>query len=214
MKTKYYFLTLLSIFLCTISTKAEIIDGVMYDGTVIIGYNASQIPDTLVIPNFATGGYMKAMKGAPMKCLIIPQTFKISDGLFIQCQNLESVTIGSTDISAKAFWNCTKLKTVNLKSGVETIGSEAFAHCTSLEQVVMPSSVRYMGQKAFANCEQLKVVKIKNKKLLEMVNSSVHMFFANTPYLASQPERPRKPGMSTPNDSRYRVNPKTRTVEY
>ena len=214
MKTKYYFLTLLSIILCTISTKAEIIDGVMYDGTVIIGYDASQIPDTLVIPDFATGGYMKAMKGAPMKCLVIPQTFKISEGLFIQCQNLESVTIGSEDINAKAFWNCTKLKTINLKSSVETIGSEAFAYCTSLNEVTLPSTVRYMGQKAFENCQQLKVVKIKNRNLSDRVKSSVHMFFANTPYLTSQPERPRKPGMSTPNDSRYKVNSKSKTVEY
>ena len=213
MNTTKYLLCLLSI-MCSLTVKAEIIDGVIYDGTVIIGYDATQIPDTLVIPDFATGGYMKAMKGAPMKCLIIPQTFKISSGLFIQCQNLESVTIASTDIREKAFWNCTKLKTIDLKSGVETIDSEAFAYCTSLEKVTLPSSVRYLGQKAFANCEQLKVVKIKNRNLVDRVNSSLHMFFANTPYLSAQPERPRKPGMSTPNDSRYKINPKTKTVEY
>ena len=214
MKTERIFLCLLSIIMYSLCVKAEIIDGVIYEGTVIVGYEANQIPDTLVIPDFATGGYMKAMKGAPMKCLIIPQTFIISDGLFIQCQNLESVTIASTVIKARAFWNCTKLKTINLKSGVESIESEAFAYCTSLDKVTLPSSVRNMGQKAFENCEQLKSVKIKNRNLLDRVNSSVHMFFANTPYLSSQPERPRKPGMSTPNDSRYKVNSRTRTVEY
>lgn len=214
MNTKIFLLCLLSIMICSLPVKAEIIDGVIYDGTVIIGYDATQIPDTLVIPDFATGGYMKAMKGAPMKCLIIPQTFKISNGLFIQCQNLESVTIASTDISERAFWNCTKLNTLDLKSGVETIGSEAFAYCTSLEKVTLPSSVIYLGQKAFENCEQLKVVKIKNRNLVDEVNSSVHMYFANTPFLSSQPERPRKPGMSTPNNSRYKINSRTKTVEY
>ena len=58
MNTKILLLCLLSIMICSLPVKAEIIDGVIYDGTVIIGYDATQIPDTLVIPDFATGGYM------------------------------------------------------------------------------------------------------------------------------------------------------------
>ena len=70
-----------------------------------------------------------------------------------------------TDISANAFKNCAKLKSVKLGKNVTTIGDNAFYKCTSLTSIVIPKSVKTIGKKAFYGCKKLKKVTIKTTKL-------------------------------------------------
>ena len=203
MKTINSKFILLMMLLLSFSVKAEIIDGVIYDGSTITGYKANLIPDTLVIPDFATSAVRYALKGAPMKCLITNKNLKTQEGTFAQCQNLESVTINSREVSNKEFFNCVKLQTITL-NGVRTIGDDAFRHCYVLDNVTLPPSVRYVGTHAFADCSALKIVVVKYKPLSEQLNSSLMMYFSNTPYVASS-NVPRSPNQAQPNDSRYKI---------
>ena len=71
------------------------------------------------------------------------------------CKNLYSVTFAENSklesISAYMFDGCTKLKGVNIPSGVTYIGEEAFADCVAFDDIVIPASVAKIGKFAFRN---------------------------------------------------------------
>ena len=55
-------------------------------------------------------------------------------------------------IADRAFENRTKLTSVVLPSGVETVGWFAFSGCVALSEVTIPDSVRSISYGAFLNC--------------------------------------------------------------
>lgn len=57
-------------------------------------------------------------------------------------------------IADRAFEDCSYLRSITLKEGLETIGRYAFAR-TSLMEVALPDSVKNLGECAFANCRSL-----------------------------------------------------------
>lgn len=65
---------------------------------------------------------------------------------------------GVTSISAFAFAECTKLKTVKLGNTVQTIGNSAFIGCTALNSINIPPSVTKIDYYAFRDCAALKAV--------------------------------------------------------
>ena len=111
------------------------------DGTWIVGYNASIIPENLTIPDGIVG---------------------IKSDVFYKCELLESVKIpGSVkEIGGSAFKNCTSLASVTIAKGLETIGREAFYGCTSLASVTIPGSVKTIKNGAFSRCTALKSITI------------------------------------------------------
>ena len=86
------------------------------DGTWVIGYDASIIPESVKIPDGIVG---------------------ISGITFENCELLESVKIAGSvkTIGGRVFSGCTSLESVTLAKGLETIGSGAFLNCTSLKEV-------------------------------------------------------------------------------
>lgn len=70
-----------------------------------------------------------------------------------------------TSISAKAFYKCTKLKTITIPKYVMTIGNNAFNKCTSLKKITLPKYLKSIGKKAFYGCKNLKKVTIKSTQL-------------------------------------------------
>lgn len=72
-----------------------------------------------------------------------------------------------TEISAKAYKNNKKLKSVTIGKNVTSIGASAFEGCTALTKVVIPAKVKKIGKKAFYGCKKLKNVTIKTKKLTD-----------------------------------------------
>ncbi len=91
----------------------------------------------------------------------------IGDKAFYECSKLRSVIIpsGVTSIGLLAFFNCS-LTSVTIPSGVLRIGNEAFSKCSSLTSVIIPEGVTIMGQAAFQNCSSLISVIIPSSMMM------------------------------------------------
>ena len=79
--------------------------------------------------------------------------------------NLESVTIPGSinidginytvkEISGRAFYQCSNLKSLIISEGVEIVGERAFYNCSNLTSIQFPSSLRTIGEWAFYNTYQ------------------------------------------------------------
>lgn len=67
---------------------------------------------------------------------------------------------GVQTIGDKAFQSCEHLKSVSLPSTLKKIDQEAFSGCTSLESIALPSNFETLGDSAFSGCSNLKEVTI------------------------------------------------------
>lgn len=76
---------------------------------------------------------------------------------FYNCTKLTSVDIPNsvTEIEDNAFRNCTRLVSVTIPNSVTEIGSYAFKDCQSLTSATIPNSVTSIGDYAFAQCYSL-----------------------------------------------------------
>lgn len=86
---------------------------------------------------------------------------KIGARSFEDSKRVKSVIVNNVPIEQKAFYNCSKLESVELH-GVSVIGKNAFYNCDNLSNVeVHDASV--IKANAFANCENLSTVLIKSE---------------------------------------------------
>jgi hypothetical protein len=103
-----------------------------------------------------------------LKHVVIPASvMKIGRGVFIGCENLESIVVDSNNSVYHSNDNClieTETKTliagcknsiIPADGSVTAIADAAFAKCTWLENIVIPQSVRSIGWEAFDMCESL-----------------------------------------------------------
>lgn len=87
---------------------------------------------------------------------------------FANCTNLTTVNFNAancdfkynfwtpvSDYDGSIFEGCTKLKNVNVGSGVKKIGSFGFVGCDAIESISLPASVLTLEKAAFANCSGL-----------------------------------------------------------
>lgn len=100
--------------------------------------------------------------------------FGSAQTLIIRCVNIGSYwfrSAGATtviledtveSIGSSAFWNCTRLSSVDLGNSVTTIGNGAFNTCSSLTSIDISDSVITIGDSAFEDCSSLKDVHIGN----------------------------------------------------
>ena len=86
----------------------------------------------------------------------------IPDGLFMYCNNLESVTIPSTveSIGEEAFYFCRSLKSVDLPSSVKTIGDSTFYYCDTLTNISLGAGLETIGSRAFRFCDSLREITV------------------------------------------------------
>ena len=139
------------------------------DGTWIIGYNASIIPENLVIPDgivgIATSG-LGVFRGCELlESVKIPGSVKtIGQSAFSRCTALASVTLakGVKKILWDAFYGCTSLKSITIPEGGVEIYEGAFKDCTALESVTIAKDVATIGGGTFKGCTSLKEVRYKN----------------------------------------------------
>ena len=114
---------------------------------------------------------------------------RIQESAFEGCTALESVSFGEasklSNIGARAFADCKKLKSIAIPDGITAIANEtfkdcsslasvefgeksqiteilarAFENCLSLEKIVIPDSVTTLGDYVFANCFALSEIKL------------------------------------------------------
>ena len=88
----------------------------------------------------------------------------IGEGVFWQCNDLTSVTIGNSvvTIGDSAFESCSGLTSVTIGNGVTYVGRWAFNSCIGLTSVVIGNSVTYIGNYAFGACRSLTSITIPN----------------------------------------------------
>lgn len=81
----------------------------------------------------------------------------ISDWAFFGI-DIEKISIPSsvTTIGGRAFWNCSKLKSVVFSEGLEFIEDNAFLGCSSVESYSIPYSVKTLNESIFGNNTSLK----------------------------------------------------------
>ena len=58
-------------------------------------------------------------------------------------------------IDENAFRGNTKIRTVSIPDGYESIGDAAFAQCSKLQSIYLPSTMKSLGESAFARCENM-----------------------------------------------------------
>ena len=90
----------------------------------------------------------------------------IPEGSFKGCTELEKVKILSksmTYISSKAFYECYKLKEINLPDTVFQIEAEAFRGCRSLKLQKMPKSLDTIGNYCFSGCSSFTDIVFSSK---------------------------------------------------
>ena len=81
---------------------------------------------------------------------------------FYNLTKLYSVQISDTVayIGNRAFWWCESLTTVQLGNSVATIGYNAFDTCPNLTSINIPESVTFIGHNAFSGCTSLQNLNI------------------------------------------------------
>lgn len=85
----------------------------------------------------------------------VPNPF-IEPYAFCECHQLQTISIGTSYIGAKAFANCYNLTYApNLFSSCYAIEEYAFSGCVSLHEIVNTSTPIYIGGHAFENCTGL-----------------------------------------------------------
>lgn len=101
----------------------------------------------------------------------------VKDMAFAECSRISSITLpsGLNSIGSNAFAGCTSLSTVNLPDTLVSIGDNAFKDCNNLESIELPKSLISIGDNAFSNCLGLEKV-IINSNLKEIPASA----FTNT----------------------------------
>ena len=77
---------------------------------------------------------------------------------------ITSIVIPSTvtSLGDEAFYNCTKLQSVEILGSITKIGMSAFYECSSLTNVIMPDTVTEIGATAFTDCTSLKTIRLSS----------------------------------------------------
>ena len=72
--------------------------------------------------------------------------------------NIEGVPV--TEIRARAFENCSSLKSITIGENVTTIGKWAFSGCTGITSIEIPEKVESIGGLAFDKCTALESINV------------------------------------------------------
>ncbi|MBR6980850.1 MAG: leucine-rich repeat protein [Prevotella sp.] len=137
---------------CKKLTNIDVVDN---NGTVI---RADELPNRITsIP-------AEAFANSTIKNLKMPNVTNIGNAAFLNCDSLESVTIGNkvTSIGESAFNSCSSLTSITIPDNVTSIKDSTFYHCVSLKSVTIPDNVTNIGDWAFEGCDGLKSVTISN----------------------------------------------------
>ena len=111
---------------------------------------------------------------------------QIGARVFLDCENLSSVTIANTVISIgnAAFRGCTSLSSIAIPESTTSIGEAALHGCTGLTILEIPANVATIGKSAFNYCEHLTSiichvvtpVVLPSEEVFHNVNKSIPLY--------------------------------------
>ncbi len=127
----------------------------------LVGYTGEQTE--LVLPANYNGNTYEINKKAfycnskLTEVIIYEGVTAIGDNAFLNCENLESVTISASleKIGEEVFSACDKLTNVIIGEGVTEIGVRMFNNCKNLKTVTILGNVTRIQSGAFWDCESL-----------------------------------------------------------
>lgn len=99
-----------------------------------------------------------AFEYAGLETLTLPEGFNLLGERCFKNSKLVNVVLPNslTEIPREAFYNCRRLRTVQMSDNVTSIGVSAFDNCAYLTTMNMPLSIETIGNSAFSGCEAWK----------------------------------------------------------
>eukprot|EP00040_Diaphanoeca_grandis_P030093 m.177342 g.177342 ORF g.177342 m.177342 type:complete len:468 (+) comp31885_c0_seq1:274-1677(+) len=138
-----------------------------------------------------TPGVVSIGKNAFRYCRKLPEIHipgsvaVIGPSAFEGCSVLETIEFGDlhylsdmTEISARCFAHCSRLKQVVIPRSVTKIRQCAFFGCVNLKHIIIPESVVSIGLNAFSGCRKLETVTFLNTTNVVHIDPSA---FSNCP---------------------------------
>ena len=117
--------------------------------------------ETLTLPKTLVQAGKKGKDGpfssSGAKTIIIEEGMKeLTANLFIRSDIVEIAIPSSVKkVDDSVFKECTSLKKVDFKKGIETIGKYVFKDCTSLEKIILPRTLKKCSSTIIKNCENV-----------------------------------------------------------
>ena len=178
MKNSKFFLLVMAMLLCSISTSAEavLIDGFWYNfrgnlADMVKDPNGGSYSGDIIIPStvtykgvvydvFSIGEYVFSGCSGLTSINIPESVSSIEESAFSGCSSLTSINIPKrvNMIRDGVFSGCSSLTTINIPEGVGWIGAYAFHGCSSLTSINIPESVTKIGYSAFINCTKVRLL--------------------------------------------------------
>ena len=171
-----------------------------------IGYDAEIKKKSL------TKWFLKTIKKLDMNSVEELRNVKgISQEIFKECRNLESIIIGENveSLAPMVFSGLHNLKEIILNEKLEVIRGSAFAS-TGIVSITIPKNVKEIYPNAFDNCQDLKTIILQGKNPPKIMikgkgRNSLDDIFKNCPNLKN---------IYIPNDSRLEYLGDDRWAEY
>lgn len=76
-----------------------------------------------------------------------------------------------TNISSRAFANCSELEEIYFGVNTKVIGGECFINCKKIKRVIFPDSVKVLYARCFANCDSLEEISFSQYSSCENLGS-------------------------------------------
>ena len=171
-----------------------------------IGYDAEIKKESL------TKWFLKTIKKLDMNSVEELRNVKgISQEIFKECRNLESIIIGENveSLAPMVFSGLHNLKEIILNEKLEVIRGSAFAS-TGIVSITIPKNVKEIYPNAFDDCQDLKTIILQGKNPPKIMikgkgRNSLDDIFKNCPNLKN---------IYIPNDSRLEYLGDDRWAEY
>lgn len=125
-----------------------------------------------------------AFRGCSFETVVLSDTLNtIGDGAFQYCTKLKSINIGSglTSIPKLLCQKCTSLETVNIPTNIKRIEESAFNGCTAIETLNLHGGIDYIGESAFG---ENKIKSVTLGERTSALENGKKPFYTSTPYIA------------------------------
>lgn len=142
-------------------------DGYIKDSAFYEHYNKPLFPDlkTVIIKEGILNiGQSSFRMSSNLSKIVFPNSLTVIDEYAFLGTAISDLTIGQevTEIKDFAFNNCSRLKTLHIKSNVKTIGREAFKSCKNLSKVIIDDGLQNIEYEGFAFCRNLTQINLPN----------------------------------------------------
>lgn len=156
------------------------------DALTTIEASAFRYCDSLAIFDFpyveTIGDY--AFNECPFETVILSDTLKTTGkGVFQTCTKLKTIQIGSglTSVSESLCNGCTILETINIPTTIKRIEQNAFLNCTAIETLNLHGGIEYIGYRAFYGNKIKSITLGERESALEY---GTEVFYASTAFMA------------------------------